>query len=150
MTPADAPQVAELARQLGYNPSTGEISDWLDASHNQRVALVVEEDDKIVGWIQAHDLELLQYPRVLEIGGLIVDERARGAGIGKLLVVAVADWGRDRGHTEIFVRSNVTRDGAHNFYEGLGFERTKTSHTFSVDIEAVLSAAGDSWLPISG
>jgi GNAT superfamily N-acetyltransferase len=132
---ADADAVVLLAGQLGYDLSVRNVRDWLSVSDDGRVALAARIDGDVVGWIQAHDLDLLQYPRVLEIGALVVDEQARGRGIGKLLVDAVAEWGRERSHTEIRVRSNVIRDGAHAFYEGLGFTRAKTSYTFSIEIE---------------
>jgi GNAT superfamily N-acetyltransferase len=96
---------------------------------------VAEIDGGLVGWIEAHDRELLQHPRVVEIGGLVVDQGMRGRGIGESLVAAVTAWGLGRGHSEIMVRSNIIRDGAHQFYNGLVFRRAKTSYTFSKEIE---------------
>ncbi len=79
----------------------------------------------------------MQYPRVLEISGLAVAATARGQGVGTCLVDAVTQWGRSRGHDQLFVRSNVARDEAHQFYESVGFTRQKTSYTFAKAIERV-------------
>jgi GNAT superfamily N-acetyltransferase len=135
MTFDDAAAVAGLANQLGYEISAGTVGDWVAGASESRVALVAEIEGGVVGWIEAHDRELLQHPRVVEIGGLVVEQGMRGRGIGESLVAAIRTWGLGRGHTEIMVRSNITRDGAHQFYEGLGFRRAKTSHTFSLEIE---------------
>lgn len=130
----DAVVLSELARQLGYGRSPEAIRRWILDATDHRVALVAESVGEIVGWVEAHELELLQSPRFLEIGGLVVAEGVRGQGIGRCLVEALIDWSRERSHTEIRVRSNVVRAGAHAFYKVLGFERQKTSHTYSLTI----------------
>lgn len=135
MVADDAGAVAGLADQLGYDIGPGEVRDWVARVDDRRIALVAVADGCVVGWIQAHDRELLQYPRVLEIGGLVVDAEKRRSGVGELLVDAAVAWGRGRGHAEVFVRSNVIRADAHAFYEGLGFSRGKTSRTFTMRIE---------------
>lgn len=137
MTTRDAAAVAELTRQLGYEVTAEEIVDRYDklVSTPGSVALVAENDGRIVGWVQALDRVLLQWNRVLEIGGLVVDQSRRGEGIGALLVDAVAQWARQNGHTTLFVRSNVVREGAHDFYPALGFTHWKTSHTYVMELE---------------
>jgi GNAT superfamily N-acetyltransferase len=115
----------------GTRSHSAHVGRWLAAGAAGRVAFVAVVDGEVVGWAQAHDLELLQYSRVLEVGGLVVADHARGRGVGNSLIDAVADWGRRRGHRELLVRSNVTREEAHDFYGALGFDRIKTSHTYS-------------------
>lgn len=132
----DAAALSALSHQLGYGRSAEAIGQWIAGGGDSRVALVAENAGEVVGWLEAHELELLQYPRFLEIGGMVVAEGLRGMGVGSRLIEEVIDWGRRRGHTEIRVRSNVVRDGAHAFYEGLGFVRRKTSYTFSLDLGA--------------
>ena len=129
--PSDAPRIAELARGLGYAVSTNEATARIAAlTARQECAFVGVVQGEVVGWIHATDRRLLQYPRVLEIGGLVVAEASRGIGVGQQLIAAVTRWGRQRGHDRLLVRANVSRSDAHEFYEQLGFERDKTSHTF--------------------
>ena len=55
---------------------------------------------------------------------LVVDERARGRGVGRALVDASVGWARSRGCVLLEVTSNRRRSDAHAFYEHLGFERS--------------------------
>ena len=137
MTASDVPRVAALTRQLGYEVAAAEIAARYEklAATAGSVVLVAVDDDRIVGWIQALDRVLLQEKRVLEIGGLVVDAGRRGQGIGAELVAAVAQWGRRQGHNALFVRSNVTRRGAHDFYLALGLRHQKTSHTYVMELD---------------
>ncbi len=132
---ADAGPVAELAGQLGYELTAAAVRRWVAATDETRVVLVAETDGAVIGWIEAHDLLLLQEPPVMEIGGLVVAEWSRGRGVGQQLVAAATEWGGERGHTRVIVRSNVTREGAHAFYEGLGFRHLKMSNTFAIETE---------------
>ena len=136
MAADDSPAVAELTRQLGYAVTAKEVAQRYEvlASTPGSVVLVAEADGRIVGWIQALDRILLQWKRVLEIGGLVVDDRRHGEGIGKRLVESIAQWAQQNGHTTLFVRSNVVREGAHDFYPALGFSHWKTSHTYAMEL----------------
>ncbi len=137
MTASDAAAVASLTQQLGYQVSALEIAERLGMVHEDErsVAFVAEADGEVVGWIQALNRVLLQWKRVLEIGGLVIDQDRRGERIGAQLVEAVSQWARQNGHTTLFVRSNVVREGAHDFYPALGFSHWKTSHTYVMELE---------------
>ena len=137
MTVDDATTVAELARQLGYDVAGDEIAERLDRVTRDvgSTALVADDAGNIVGWVHALDRVLLQEKRVLEIGGLVVDANRRGEGIGAQLVDAVSQWAHQNGHTTVYVRSNVIREGAHDFYPALGFALQKTSHTYVMELE---------------
>jgi GNAT superfamily N-acetyltransferase len=74
-----------------------------------------------------HALELDPYALVV---ALVVDERFRGGGVGRALLEVTEQWARDHGLTEMRVRSNVTRERTHRFYERRGYRNVKTSHTF--------------------
>lgn len=137
MTSSDAAAVAELTRQLGYDVTVEEVAQRYEmlATTPGCVVLVADDGARIVGWIQALDRVLIQWKRVLEIGGLVVDDERRGEGIGAALVDAVTQWARQNGHTTLFVRSNAIRKGAHDFYPALGFAHWKTSHTYVRELE---------------
>jgi GNAT superfamily N-acetyltransferase len=65
-----------------------------------------------------------------EVGGLVVDERFRGSGVGRLLMQQAEDWAREKGYREVVLRSNVIREHAHRFYESLGYTVTQTQKHF--------------------
>ncbi len=52
--------------------------------------------------------------------------RLRRGGRGRRLVEAAETWARDRGATDVFLRSNVPRSEAHAFYPALGYACRKT------------------------
>ena len=54
---------------------------------------------------------------------MVVAEAARGRGIGEALVRFAMDRCRDGGCYKLALTSNQHRDGAHRFYERLGFVR---------------------------
>lgn len=137
MTSGDVEAVADLTRQLGYDVTGDDVGVRYGrlAATAGSIALVAEDDDRIVGWISALNRVLLQWKPVLEIGGLVIEAGRRGEGIGGLLVDSVAQWARNNGHTTLFVRSNVVRESAHDFYPALGFVHWKTSHTYVMELE---------------
>ena len=133
MTPADAPLVAELTTQLGYPATaeeTGERLAALTARPEEHAVLVAEDDGSAVGWVHVRLLTSLESRRKADIGGLVVDDDHRGAGIGAELLAAGEAWARERGVTTMVVRSRVARERAHRFYEREGYALVKTSHVF--------------------
>ncbi len=58
---------------------------------------------------------------------LYVDERARGSGLGRALVEAVADRARERGCARVELDVSESNPAALALYEGLGFATGKDS-----------------------
>ncbi|HLI34956.1 MAG TPA: GNAT family N-acetyltransferase [Terriglobia bacterium] len=129
----DAALLAALSTQLGYPASQDEIERRLRPILRNRnhAILVAELNGKgVVGWAHAlMEKALLSEPRA-EVLGLIVDATERGKGIGTALMSQIEQWARAHGLSAVSLRSNVIRDQAHRFYEGLGYERVKTQHAF--------------------
>jgi GNAT superfamily N-acetyltransferase len=133
----DVDRLAVLCEQLGY-PST-------PAQVHQRLGQVLQDEDQavfvaegvagqVVGWVQVFGRQLLVVDRHAELGGLVVDEGHRGRGVGPQLMEQAEDWARARGCEALYVRSNVVREGAHRFYEGIGYAQIKTSRVFLKDL----------------
>jgi GNAT superfamily N-acetyltransferase len=132
MVPGDAEAVARLGAELGYSftkaQAAARITDFAaDARH---CLLVAERDGVVIGWIHAHDRRLLQSPREVEIDGVVVTAEAQRAGVGRRLVAEIEQWAREEGHDRVRVRSNVAREGAHEFYPALGFVSIKDSRVY--------------------
>jgi GNAT superfamily N-acetyltransferase len=134
---ADAARIAALATQLGYPSSTKQALERLralpqDGSH---VVFVAEDGaGRVVGWAHACALHFVGSDLRAELGGLVVDESCRSAGVGKALMARVEDWAREKGLPAVSLRSNIIRGPAHAFYEKLGYTRTKTQHAFRKDL----------------
>ena len=130
---SDAEELARLTAQLGYPVSEAamrtRMTRVLGCAGN---LLLVAECPKphLVGWIHGYLCQLLESDYRVEIGGLIVDERHRRGGIGRVLVQAVENWALEEGATEVSLRCREERAEAHKFYECLSFQHIKTQRVF--------------------
>ena len=139
----DLTALAELARQLGYPVEPDELRGRLaavTASDDAAVLVATDAADQLIGWLHVELKHTLVAPLSAQIMALVVDERARGAGVGKELVDAAAAWAEARGCRRLIVATRVTRERAHRFYLREGFSLDKTSHIFERAIAGRLSA----------
>lgn len=58
---------------------------------------------------------------------VVVDESARGKGVGEALVKASLDIARDKGAEVVELQSGVQREAANRLYPRLGFKRRETN-----------------------
>ena len=124
----DASAIAALGVQLGYEAGRQQIATRLAGIESEPSSHVLVADDgegRVVGWLHVAARTQLTEDLCAEILGLVVDEHARGAGVGALLLAAAEAWARSEGCTRIRVRSRDTRVRAHAFYEREGYERNK-------------------------
>jgi len=133
----DAEKIAALLHQLGYRRNAADIVQHLAELDERTVVLVaVREDGQAVGCLQAMvDSRLAEGCRG-EIVSLVVAADMRGQGIGAELVAAAAQWLQDRGIERMRVRCNAVRHRAHQFYERLGFQTTKSQKVFDIATDA--------------
>jgi GNAT superfamily N-acetyltransferase len=133
MTEADAAPVADLTTQLGYATTAAEATERISIlleRPDDHAALVAEEGGAVIGWVHVAIYTSLESGRVATIGGLIVGEGHRSGGIGVELLTAAEAWAGENGAAKMVVRSRVTRERAHRFYEREGYRLLKTSHVF--------------------
>jgi GNAT superfamily N-acetyltransferase len=134
---ADAEQIAELCGQLGYPATAAEVSARLAkvAGLADHAIFVAEEESKLLGWIHVHIAPSMLATARAELSALVVHSERRGTGVGKLLMSAAEEWAREQGCRTVRLRSNISRAGAHAFYERLGYREAKTQKSFSKDLE---------------
>jgi GNAT superfamily N-acetyltransferase len=136
-TAVDAAGIAELSSTLGRSGYAELIAESLSriAGDAREVVFVSEaENGDIDGWIHAGQREVLGAAPRAEIVGLVVSARARSRGNGRRLVGAVEEWARGRGLERVVVRSNVSRDVAHVFYQRIGYVTAKTQHVYEREL----------------
>jgi GNAT superfamily N-acetyltransferase len=129
---ADADSLAVLSTQLGYPVTTAQIMERLEKIEQERdhQVFVAELSGQVVGWVEVYARTILVDDGVAEIEGLVVDDDARGRGIGQVMMAFVESWAREHGCSHVYLRSNVVREAAHRFYEGLGYHHIKTQKAF--------------------
>jgi len=128
----DVDGVADLVTQLGYPSTPRDIArrfERIDGRDDQAL-LVADDGSAVVGWMHVGSHPYLESDDSAEILGLVVAEGQRSRGVGAALVGAAETWAAERGCQVIRVRSRITRDRAHAFYERGGFERIKTQYCF--------------------
>lgn len=130
--PADAGSLARLSGELGYPADAETIARRLqDVVKNRAGAVMVAEvDGQVAGWAHVLPQRRLEYDANAELAGLVVDESARGAGIGRALLRAAEAWAGEHGYPELVVRSNVIRERAHRFYLREGYAEKKRQVVF--------------------
>lgn len=143
MTSADIEQVAELSAQLGYPVSSQDVDQNLKlirSTPTQDVLVArIAPQGTLVGWIHLYEhLSLATGPRC-EIGGLVVDERYRGQGIGTQLLNAAEQWAKKRGLISVRFSSKTSRTEAHRLYARLGYNVQKTSYVFDKRLNSSVS-----------
>lgn len=129
----DASEIARLSETLGY-PAEADVIRWrlerLLGSGSDEVFVAEAGAGELSGWIHGYLSQLIESDYRVEIGGLIVDARARRQGVGRRLVERIETWAREHGAAELSVRCRDDRLEAHEFYERLGFAAAKTQKVF--------------------
>ena len=124
--PSDAPRLVELIRQLEHEIDEKSVRKNLARLKKAgELPLVATLGKHVVGLIGRHLMTTVhRRAPVGRIPILVVDSKARGQNIGRMLVDAVEQWCRNEGCELIEVTSNDRRTAAHAFYRHLGYERT--------------------------
>ncbi|MFD2420222.1 GNAT family N-acetyltransferase [Amycolatopsis pigmentata] len=135
---ADVPCLTALLDQLGYpnepDAVARRLASILEAPAKQILVAVPDDDSRIDGYISVERRLPLEQDELVEITGLVVDSAVRRSGVGRTLVNAAEQWALRQGLRTVVVRSNVVRPESHPFYEGIGYERKKTSHIYRKEL----------------
>lgn len=132
----DTTAIRLLSVQLGYKLSPEETLENIGEvlSNKDQAAFVACIDNSIIGWIHIFRTVRLESKSFIEIGGLIIDEKYRHRGIGKLLINSAIELAKEKNIKKIRVRCNKKRIEAHQFYKMLGFKEFKEQKVFEITI----------------
>jgi GNAT superfamily N-acetyltransferase len=138
-TAADSVRISVLCAQLGYPASSDQVAQRIKTIQDQddHILLVAQGPDSVLlGWVHIFLRPLVVTELEAELGGLIVDERYRGQGIGKHLIRHAEEWSSQKGCQALRLRSNIIRKDAHVFYKRIGYKQIKTSWVFRRELES--------------
>lgn len=122
----DAPEIAELQKQLGYESTPEKVCERIASVHRSStdVVLVATSEAHVIGCISLHVMPLFHAAGFLgRVTSLVVDAGCRGQGIGKALMGSGHEWFMANGCVKVEVTTGDQRESAHHFYESLGFSR---------------------------
>jgi ribosomal protein S18 acetylase RimI-like enzyme len=124
---SDAPQLATLMCELGYETAGDEMSARLkailpDARCNTFVATIGTEVCGMIGTLthMSHEHNDLSG----KIVALVVSKKQRRSGVGRALIAAAEKDFARRNVTRVTLTTRFEREEAHRFYEELGYSRT--------------------------
>ena len=126
-SPGDVPALAALATHLGYPATPEAMAERLGriGAREDYETYVAEREGRVVGFAGVmHGLSYVYDPPYARLLALAVEPGERGKGTGAALVAAAERWAREQGAAQLHLTTALHRDGAHRFYERLGYERT--------------------------
>jgi GNAT superfamily N-acetyltransferase len=130
---SDAAHLSRLTLQLGYDCSEVMMRQRLarlrdDPDHGVFVAALDGHD--VVGWVHLEVRRPLVSDPYVEILALVVAAPHRRLGVGRALADRAIAWAETHRIADIRARTQVHREDALSFYEGLGFEPFKEQQEY--------------------
>ena len=125
---ADALTIGRLLDQLGYPNDASEIPGRIERLHARPgTAVLVAEDEsgELLGVVTVHLFDALHATEPAAwLTALVVEEKARGQGVGSALVARAEQWAIEHGAHRISLTSALHRERAHEFYKARDYEHT--------------------------
>jgi len=133
--PEDAQAIRNICEAaLGHSTTAAllkqRIQELGSDDHYYLAAFEDEATHQVLGFIQAEQYTLLYGERGWNIIALAAESQAQGQGVGKQLLRSLDAHAKQSGCTFVRLNSNVTRTGAHGFYEHLGYCCDKSQKRF--------------------
>ena len=97
----------------------------IEADKNNEL-IVAESDDEIIGTLQITFTPSISFQggKRATVESVRVDEKYRGQGIGKELMLFAINRAKEQNCVSMQLTTNAERTDAHRFYENLGFKGT--------------------------
>lgn len=126
-THEDTRAIARLLTQLGYPTDAAGVSARLErfGAGGPAVVLVGTRGRHVLGLAIVHVMPVARGERdVAWLTTLVVEESARGTGVGRALVDAAVEFAHDAGCERLSTSASEEQGDAHGFFEAMGFART--------------------------
>jgi GNAT superfamily N-acetyltransferase len=124
-TPDDAVAVSTLLGELGYTVSIRQATEHVRelGKTGADPIFLAAADGQVLGLLALHLCRMLQYTNpIVRVTALVVDQRARRHGVGKLLMEHAERMGSAAGCEFVELTSAMDRAEAHAFYRSIGYE----------------------------
>lgn len=122
----DIPTLQTLFLQLGYQTEPENLKRHINDANNSFNLLVAEAEQGVCGVIVVNFISPVHENGLWAlISALVIDESARGTGIGQKLLLAAEQHALEKGCTQIELSSSERRVRAHHFYENNGYKEVR-------------------------
>jgi ribosomal protein S18 acetylase RimI-like enzyme len=113
-------------------PTTAELKELM-AAHGSTLLVARDEGAQIVGTLTLVVFRTTSELRA-RIEDVVVDDSARGKGIGERLVKEALRLAQERGARSVSLTSRADRETANRLYERVGFEQRDTNvYTYTLE-----------------
>jgi GNAT superfamily N-acetyltransferase len=147
----DAGAIVALLPDLGYGVEFEQVHSRLHKLLRSRnhVVLVAEANGSVAGLCLAGIVRHLASSGYAEVFELVVEAKMRRQGLGTLLLKHVQAWAEEQGLSRVRLRSGLRRTEAHQFYEQLGYAKSRASYAFELTLGQAGSNPSVKVTPIS-
>ncbi|WP_425481047.1 aminoglycoside 6'-N-acetyltransferase [Lysobacter enzymogenes] len=118
---------AQLWPQQRLEDLAEELDDWFEDA--RLAAFVAQDDDGLCGFAEASlrsdYVNGTESSPVAFLEGWYVAPQRRGQGVGRALIAAVENWGRERGCRELASDALLDQLDSQRAHEACGFEETE-------------------------
>jgi GNAT superfamily N-acetyltransferase len=102
----------------GWDPDRARVALAEAIEADRSTVLVAENRGELLGFATAYmELNSVRFGQRCWVEDLAVSPEHRSEGVGKALLDAAKDWGRERGASHLELDSGEARTDAHRFYE---------------------------------
>lgn len=130
---ADCAAITRLNREeLGYDFPEKRTREKLRAclANPAHKIFVAESGGEVVGYLHLEDYDVLYSPHMKNVLGIAVSGACRRQGVGRALLAAGEAWAKADGAVAVRLVSGEGREGAHAFYQSLGYTGNKLQRNF--------------------
>lgn len=120
----DANDVAKLLTELGYPTEAAAARELIAiaTADAEQTVLLLDVDGTVYGLAALVSFFYFhQGKRIARLSSLVVNDIARGQGLGRRLLRAAEAWAKERGCQQIELTSSSKRERAHAFYLREGY-----------------------------
>ena len=97
----------------------------MSARPGTTVLVAEDEAGEVIGAVTVHLFDALHASEPTAwLTAVVVEEKARGQGVGTVMVERAEDWARQHGARRIALTSALHRTRAHQFYKDRDYEHT--------------------------
>jgi aminoglycoside 6'-N-acetyltransferase I len=135
--PQDLASIVGLLGQLGYPSDERAVAQRLErlSADAKSWVYIALEGERVVGLAAVHVMPLLERDDpIARVTTMVVDENARGRGVGRALLARLEELARAQGCDLIDLTSRYDREGARAFFRRLGFEDTSLRFVKGLDL----------------
>jgi GNAT superfamily N-acetyltransferase len=118
--------------ELGHPITADQAHRYLAslADRSDSIVFLATVDECVCGLIAGHLLPVLSEPNpIVMIIALSVSAAYQRSGAGRALVRRLEAWARENGAARVLVTTALRRDGAHAFYERMGYSFSGRRYT---------------------